>query len=176
MRHARGKLGQYLLPFPGRAMRRLNRRRCGPGASTLMWAMYEGYRWGEGRSREIKMGSYGLRACRPPALFSRKNRAGHVVRAARRGGSVATGFQPCLYPHLSEHGSRTSEARSTGLCPAKRGLAPALWAGTCLASTLSLYGRGWRSRVRVFVAQPPPSPPSPLPQGERGVCQHARYS
>ena len=57
---------QYLLPFPGRAMRRLNRRRCGPGARTLMWAMSEGYRRGEGRSREIKMGSYGIRACRPP--------------------------------------------------------------------------------------------------------------
>ena len=57
-----------------------------------MWAMSEGYRRGEDRSREIKMGSYGIRACRPPALFIRKNRAGHVVRAARRGGSVATGF------------------------------------------------------------------------------------
>ena len=138
---------QYLFPLPGQAMRCLNRRRCGPGATTLMWAMSERYRRGEGRSREIKMGSYGVRACRPTALFIRKNRVGHVVRAARHGGSVATASKPCLYPHLSEHGGRTSEARSTGLCPATRGLAPALWAGVARGARPPLYLQPASARV-----------------------------
>ena len=80
--------------------------------------MSEGYRRGEGRSTEIKMGSYGIRACRRPTVFIRKNRAGHVVRAARHGGSVPTGFKPCLYPHLSEHGSCGTAGQAGRATPA----------------------------------------------------------
>ena len=128
--------------------------------------MSEGYGRGEGRSTEIKMGSYGTRACRPPALFIRKNRVGHMVLAARHGGSVPTGFKPCLYPHLSEHGScgtaglprrispsadlcgRGSPRRAPATFPTAGQAGRATPAGIRCTRT---DGRGWRSRARVKI-------------------------